>query len=121
MPIEPRDFALARNSAAPALASSDAASVPSRGKIEMPVVQPIRTDLPSIENSRASASVTFCASALPVAEQRGAGIGQQRRGIGTVAREDRNAGGAADPHRFALDRELACQRLGNLLRQRLAG
>jgi hypothetical protein len=44
MLIEPRDRALARNSAAPAFASRDAASEPLAGKIAMPVVRPVRTD-----------------------------------------------------------------------------
>ena len=39
---EPRDLAFARNSAAPALASSEAASEPLCGNTEMPVVQPVR-------------------------------------------------------------------------------
>ena len=65
MLIEPRDFALARNSAAPALASSEAASAPLCGNIEMPVVTPVRTDLPSIWNSTASASASCSASSMP--------------------------------------------------------
>ena len=65
MLIEPRDFALARNNAAPALASSEAASAPLCGNTEMPVVTPVRTDLPSIRNSFASASASCSASSMP--------------------------------------------------------
>ena len=55
------------------------------------------------------------------AEQRRAGIGEQRGGIRAVVREYRDAGGDAGANRFAVDLELAGQRLGKLLGQCHAG
>src|SRR5579872_6248559 len=65
MLIVPRDFAFARDSAKPALASNEAASAPLCGKIEMPVVMPVRTDLPSITNSLAIISASCSARSIP--------------------------------------------------------
>src|SRR6476659_8156478 len=67
MLMEPRDATLARNNAAPALTSNDAASGPLCGNTDIPVVTPVRTAFPSIWNSLASASASCSASATPAA------------------------------------------------------
>src|SRR5258708_4066706 len=102
MLMEPRDAALARNKAAPALTSNDAASAPLCGNTEMPVVTPVRTALPSIWNSLASASASCSASAMPASRCVASAVGdvlgrlaQILRAAGTV--EHRHAAGQEQP------------------------
>ena len=55
------------------------------------------------------------------AEQRRAGIGEQRSRIRAVMRKYRDAGGDAGAHRLAVDQEFVRQRLREFFGQRLAG
>ena len=55
------------------------------------------------------------------AEQRRAGIGEQRSRVRAVMRKYRDAGGDAGAHRLAVDREFVRHRLRELFGQRLAG